>query len=329
MSESRETNEGKSLVKPDAGKRKSFGGHPVFWAGLLVLTLCFASALYHLVTYAMGEGRELYSYILLIPFVSGFLVWCNRRSLPTCSAPRRGLAAIFIACGGVLLIDYWLMNRSGGKLVTDDRLAFTTGSFLLFFYGICCFFLGRRTLTHIGFPLGLLVFIVPFPVSFMGAVEVFLQHGSALAAEGLFSVSNTTYSREGLFFHLPGITIQVASECSGVHSSLVLLITSLVAGYFFLRSPTRRTVLAIAVIPLGLLRNGLRIFTIGQLCIHVGPEMIDSSFHHQWGGTVFFVLSLVPFLGLLYVLQKAERANSGRGTATVSGAQEEAGGHAV
>src|SRR5581483_5561373 len=121
--------------------------------------------------------------------------------------------------------------------------------------------------------------------------------------------SGTTFVKDGLLFQLPGIVIEVKPECSGIHSSLVLFITSLVAGHFFLRSPQKQAALALSVIPLALLRNGFRIFTIGQLCIHIGPEMINSPIHRR-GGPLFFFLSLIPFLWLLYVLQKAERVKS-------------------
>mgnify|MGYP003908365983 CR=1 FL=1 len=40
--------------------------------------------------------------------------------------------------------------------------------------------------------------------------------------------------RDGLVFKLPGIEMQVAQECSGIRSSLVLFITGLVAGAFTL-----------------------------------------------------------------------------------------------
>jgi exosortase/archaeosortase family protein len=86
----------------------------------------------------------------------------------------------------------------------------------------------------------------------------------------------------------------------------VLLIVSLVAGRLFLRSPWKRTVLALAIIPLALLRNGFRVFVIGELCTHVGPEMINSPIHHR-GGPLFFALSLIPFFLLLFYLRKSER----------------------
>jgi exosortase/archaeosortase family protein len=73
----------------------------------------------------------------------------------------------------------------------------------------------------------------------------------------------------------------------------VLFITSLLASYMFLRSAVHRTLLVVLVIPLGILRNAIRVLTIGLLCVHLGPEMIDSWIHHQ-GGPLFFAVSLVP-----------------------------------
>jgi exosortase/archaeosortase family protein len=66
-------------------------------------------------------------------------------------------------------------------------------------------------------------------------------------------------------------------------------------------------ILASAVIPLALLRNGFRIFVIGQLCVHIGPEMINSSIHRH-GGPLFFILSLIPLFLLLIFLRKSGQA---------------------
>ena len=97
----------------------------------------------------------------------------------------------------------------------------------------------------------------------------------------------------------------VAEECSGIHSSLVLFITSLLAGRLLLRTPWRRAVLTLAIIPLAIARNGFRVFTIAELCVHVSPDMINAWIHRR-GGPVFFALSLVPFFALLLLLRKSE-----------------------
>jgi len=127
----------------------------------------------------------------------------------------------------------------------------------------------------------------------------------------MFSASDLPVWQEGLTFRLPGISLQVAPECSGIHSTVVLFITSVVAGHFFLRSPWKRVVLCLAVIPLALVRNGFRVFVLGELCAHIGPQMIDSPVHRH-GGPLFFALSLVPFFVLLYLLRRSERTGTPR-----------------
>jgi exosortase C (VPDSG-CTERM-specific) len=276
-----------------------------FALATVVLALCFAFPLYDLAWFAATS--EFRSYILLIPFISAYLVWLKKGSIPICSQPARKTSLVFLTAGTVVIIAYWLFLRSQLKLLEDDYLAVMMISFLLFFFGVCGLFLGREMLRATAFPLGMLIFMVPIPAFAMPLIDFFLQHGSAAATQGFFSLSGTTFLRNGLTFQLPGISIQVAPECSGIQSSMVLLITGLVAAYLFLRKPWNRALLALLMIPLGLLRNGFRVFTIGELCVHFGPQMIDSPIHRK-GGPIFFVLSLIPLFILLIVLQKSERA---------------------
>lgn len=120
-----------------------------------------------------------------------------------------------------------------------------------------------------------------------------------------FNLLGTPLVRHGRVFELPGVVLQVAHECSGIHSSLVLFITSLIAGQLFLKSWWGRIVMAAFVIPLGILRNGFRILIIGLLCVHIGPEMINSRIHRH-GGPIFFALSLIPLVLVLIWLRRRE-----------------------
>jgi exosortase C (VPDSG-CTERM-specific) len=180
---------------------------------------------------------------------------------------------------------------------------------LLIFYAACFGLVGQATLRALAFPLAFLLFMVPLPVFFTDWIEGMLQRCSANAAVAFFKAVGTPVFSTGLEMQLPDINLEVAPQCSGIHSSLALLITSLVAGYFFLRSPWSRIALAAAVLPLAILRNGFRIFTLGELCVHYGPQMIDTSIHHK-GGPIFFCLSMVPFLFFLFYLIRRDAAHS-------------------
>jgi len=150
--------------------------------------------------------------------------------------------------------------------------------------------------------------MVPLPDVAVNWLENASANASAEVAALYFNVLGTPLVRHGTVFELPGIVLRVAQECSGIHSSWVLFITSLLASHLFLKTWWRRTALVAFVIPLGILRNGFRILVIGLLCANVGPHMIDSSIHRR-GGPLFFALSLVPLFLLLWWLRKRERRN--------------------
>lgn len=192
----------------------------------------------------------------------------------------------------------WTINQ-------NDYLALTIFLVFLCFLMGCFLLFNKEALRVAAFPLFFLIFMVPMPLYLQNGIEVFFQQSSAIAAELMLNLSGATVLRQGMELHLPGMKLLVAQECSGIHSSLVLFITSLVAGHLFLRSPWKKAVLAIAVIPLAVLRNGFRIFIIAQLCLRISPDMIDSRVHRH-GGPLFFALSLIPFFLLLLWLRKSE-----------------------
>ncbi len=279
----------------------------LFWTGGVALALsgAFGIPLAKLMGFALDS--DLYSHLPLIPVLAGYFGWGawneNRPLLRT--DPWVALAP---AAAGVWLLVHPILSPASepGDAVTEH--ARLTLAYVLLLVAILAGGLGRHALRSLAFPALLLLFLVPMPTRLLDAVEFFLQHGSAETAQLYFQLAGTSHFRSGLIFELPGISLRVAPECSGIHSSLALLITSLVAGKLFLRSLRWRVVLALAVVPLALLRNGLRIFVIGFLCVHLGPEMIHSWVHRQ-GGPLFFALSLIPFGLLLALLWRRERRN--------------------
>ena len=282
----------------------------------LVLCALFFKPLLDLVRYSLHS--ELHSHMVLIPFISGYLVWLRRKEVLHAPSASPALAVIPLAVGLLALRALLFGDRLAASLRPNDYLALASFSFLCFLWSGALLIFGGKLLRALAFPAAFLIFITPLPTAVGNALEVFFQYTSAEAAALLFAVSGSTVFREGLVFQLPGITIQVAQECSGIRSSLVLFITSLIAGYLSFQSPWRRAALAFFVIPLAILRNGFRIFTIAMLCVHVDPDMINSPIHKN-GGPLFFVLSLIPFFLLLFWLWRGEHRRSHAAAASAAG----------
>jgi exosortase C (VPDSG-CTERM-specific) len=278
-----------AAVSPDLRK---------FIIATTVLLAGFSLPIYQLVAFALES--TLFSHVWLIPFISLSLVWIKRHDLPPPSTPARRWAVLPFGAGVLLLLV-----RFSLIMPLEDGLACTTLALVFFFISICLAFLGASTVRSLTFPLGFLVFMVPFPVAFTEWIEVMLQAHSASAANLLFNLTGATFFRHELYFELPGIRLLIAPECSGIHSTLGLFITSLLAGHFFLTSIWSRTALALVVYPIAILRNGFRVVVIGELCVRYGPEMIDSYIHRQ-GGPIFFAISLIPFFLILWLLVRLQ-----------------------
>jgi exosortase C (VPDSG-CTERM-specific) len=281
-----------------ASTNKRFMGWCIY---LAILCGAFALPLREFVTYA--RHSEVHSYVLLIPFVTAYLVYIRWKHLSRELSSAWGFALLLTAAGtGVLLASLRF-----AELGQNDHMTLIALSFVCFVIGGTFLFLGSKWARSAMFPLFFLAFMIPLPEQAVDALENASKVASAEVANWMFLISGTPVLREGTLFQLPGITIAVAKECSGIRSSLVLVITSLLAANMFLWTTWRRALLVCAVIPLGLLRNGFRILVVSLLCVHIGPEMINSPIHRR-GGPVFFVASLIPLFVMLWWLRRGELA---------------------
>ena len=239
------------------------------------------------------------SHLLLIPLVSIALIARNRSVFSVVSyAPVAGagviLAGLLLAWGS----DAVPSGPEGGLTLRAAAVVIMwLGGFLLFY--------GRDAFRAGLFPLLFLGFMIPIPHVILDGVTEFLKVGTAETIAKLFSLVGTPYHREGFVFHLPKVTIEVADECSGIRSTLALSLTALLVGYFSLRSPWKWALLVLAIIPVTIFKNGIRIVTLSLLSIHVDRGFLDGRLHHD-GGIVFFLLSLTILYPLFLFLRNSE-----------------------
>src|SRR5947208_3168343 len=279
---------------PSANKR--FMGWCIY---VVILCGAFALPLREFVAYAAHS--DVHSFVLLIPFVTAYLIFIRWKQLSRELSTAWGYALLLAVAGAGAL----LANHHFAALGQNDHMTLIALSFVCFVIAGVFLFLGSKWARSVMFPLFFLAFMVPLPEAAVDSLENASKEASAEVANWLFLLTGTPFLRTGTIFQLPGITITVAKECSGIRSSLVLVITSLLAANMFLRTRWRRALLVSAVIPLGLLRNGFRVLVISLLCVHIGPDMINSVIHRR-GGPVFFALSLIPLFAMLWLFRRQE-----------------------
>lgn len=279
---------------------------------VVVISLAYCEPLVALVQYALKE--ELHSHLLLIPLVSVYLASLKRDSLP--QDWRGGVAGSVIGslifAGLAAAVFFGPALAGAAPLGHRDAMVQTAACYALLLVAGGFLFLGTSWMRELVFPFVLLVFMVPLPDPVVVGLENFLMKASAEVAHWFFLWTGTPVFRNGQVMELPGMTLEVARNCSGVRSTLVLFITSLIASYMFLSSPWHRGILVAMVIPLGILRNAARVLVLGLLCVHVRPEMIDSWIHHR-GGPLFFAASLIPLFATAAWFRHREKAVVVRG----------------
>lgn len=211
--------------------------------------------------------------------------------------PPLGIAAPLTAAAALV----------GARVASDPALAagLRVIAWITLVAGVLVLTLGRVGFARWRLPILLLLFIAPLPQAVVTACEQALQHGSADCARLLLEAHGTPVHLDRLTLHLRGMTLWVAPECSGLRSSLVLLLVTVIAAGTLLRTPAARVALVLAVAPIAIARNGLRIFVIGTMCVQQGPAALDSLLHRH-GGPVFFALSLAPWTLLLFALCRRE-----------------------
>jgi len=253
-------------------------------------------------TFALALRNDEYTHIFLILPISAALILLQWKSFEPVVEPsvRVGSALLVVA---VLIAGAGKWGATG--MPPDVQLSVRMLALVTWWLAAFVLCFGLRLSRLLLFPLCFLLWLVPIPEFALNRIVGFLQQGSALTAHLLLTASGVPVTQDGFVLSIPGLSVEVAKECSSIRSSLMLVVTSMVLSHLFLTSMWRKTVIVLAAIPLSVAKNGLRIFTLSMLTTHVDPSFIEGRLHHQ-GGILFFALSLVTFCVLLWFLRKSE-----------------------
>ncbi len=278
-----------------------FSNRSACFAILLGSTLAaFWAPLSRLIRFSFQQ--EHYSHIILIPLLSAAVFSLERKRIFSHVETRWGPGLGLLLAGTLF---YWFGRRDSASPSENDQLSIAMLCIVVVWIGAFVLCYGLRTLRAGLFPALFLFLMVPIPDSLLNQAISSLQTGSAEVTDAAFQLLGVPVLRTGFIFLLPGVTIEVSKECSGIRSSLALLIMSLLAGHLFLRSVRTKAVLILATLPLIVLKNGVRIVTLSLLSIYVDPRFLTGSLHRD-GGILFFLFALTLMAPVLLLLQKSE-----------------------
>jgi len=249
----------------------------------------------------ISKQTDYYSHIPLIPVISAYFIFRKRKEIFGTSRSFCWPGLFIMAAGAVLRF----VGR-GLQADPNDYASLATFSALVFWLGSFLFLYGKEALRKAYFPVAFLIFAVPIPSILMEKIISVLVSASTSITNLLFKAIGVPFTREGSIFYLPGFSIEVAKECSGIRSSLALFITGILAGHLFLKKFWKKGVLALAVFPVAVFKNGLRIVGLYMLSYYIDMRFIEGDFHHKFAGSVFFAVGLVLLGLILWFLRRSE-----------------------
>jgi exosortase len=254
-----------------------------------------------LIHYSLGNDNA--SQILLIPLISAWLLYLEHKRIFAELSQDYASAIILI----VLSVGVSLWARQSGPAWSPSGVlcAYILALVLAWIAGFALLF-GRFALNNARFSLLFLLLMVPLPDAVLNYAIYCLQKGSADVAGMIFDLAGIPALRDGFIFRLAHLSIEVAKECSGIRSSMALLILALLVGHLFLRTLWKQTLFVAVGLLIMIVKNGIRIATLTILAQYVDPGFLYGRLHHE-GGVVFFLIGLLLLFPVFWLLQRSER----------------------
>ncbi|MDB6167539.1 MAG: eight transrane protein EpsH, partial [Verrucomicrobia bacterium] len=220
--------------------------------------------------------------LLIVPLAVGLMVRNLRFGVRNSKFGIRNSAWI-----GVVAMIGGLALHVLGFAAQQTRLSII--ALLVFAWGVLRFGGGRRWGDAARFPLGFLVFAIPFNA--LDSVGFWLRLWVIKASAGLAHAAGIGVLQSGTQLVAPDGSYQydVAAACSGVRSLMALLALALLTGYLNFGSWPRRTLLFLLCFPLIYLGNVLRITSI-IFAAHWRGQRWGEGAHDVMGWGVFVVV---------------------------------------
>jgi EpsI family protein len=99
--------------------------------------------------------------------------------------------------------------------------------------------------------------------------------------------------RSGVVLAVEGHELLVADACSGLNSIVSLAAMGLLYGHLRGASASRMAILALAVLPIAIVANVLRVLVLALVATHAGPDATQGWIHEVLGLAVFVVALLL------------------------------------
>lgn len=250
----------------------------VAWAGLFLLTI--------------GDWSEMAwqwwnsstcNHVLFVPPILAWLVWLRRPELMKLRPEASWLGLAWFAGG--------LMLHTAGSAGGINLFAQLGAVAML--QGAAVSLLGPRVGAGLLFPLGYMIFLVPFGDEIVPPLQLATAH----MAVALTQVSGVPAAIHGVLIDTPVGRFEVAQACSGVKFLIAMIALGTLVAHLGFRSGRRRAAFMAACFIVPILANGVRAWGTIYIAQFRGVAFA-AGFDHIVYGWIFFAIVMAGILGV-------------------------------
>lgn len=250
--------------------RRALIGLGLAWCGLFVLFISDWAAMA-----SQWWNASTYNHILLVPVIVAWLVHERAGELAKIEPGGWWPGLIFAAAAA----SVWVVGTFSG-LATAQQLGI-----VLLLIATVITLLGPRIAVGLVFPLGYLLFLVPFGDELVPALQMI----TAEITIALVHLSGVPAVIDGVFINTPAGLFEVAEACSGVKFLIAMIAFGVLVANACFVSWRRRAVFLAACVVVPILANGARAWGTIFAAQFFGVEAA-AGFDHIVYGWIFFAV---------------------------------------
>ena len=230
-----------------------------------------------------------YSHGILVPFVTGYLIWQQRAELKKSPYTPTiwGLLLFFSGVALYLFSSLFRINFSAGF------------SMIVTLLGIALHLYGKDVVKQVAFPIFFLIFMVPMPSETIVNISFKMKIFAAEIAERILNHIGLLAVREGSIIKMRNTYVVVEDVCSGLRSLISLAALGSIFAYWLKGSTLRKLILFLFTIPIAVITNVCRVIVLSCISEIWGAEYA-AGFTHDATGFLVFILAFI----MLYFVGK-------------------------
>ncbi|MCC6488426.1 MAG: EpsI family protein [Candidatus Hydrogenedentes bacterium] len=247
-----------------------------------------------------------YTHGFLVPFISLYFVWRDRRALAALPAVPSPSGPAWILFSGILLLAGEYL---GFRVIAEF-------SMIPMLTGICLVLLGGAWTRRLWFPILFLLFMIPVPPSMTQNLALQLKLTAAHSAVVLANLLTLPMVQDGSWVHFGNDRLLVGDICGGLRSLIALLALGAVFAYISAVRDWARVIILLMAAPIAVAANVVRIFFLCVVGYFWGSEVAGGKVH-DYSGILIFGVAILLFSALELPLRRIVPRHAGKQGANI------------